>query len=100
MSVKNMKRSETTEQISLIGWAAMNEKFIPELKLLYHVANEGKRTNGALLKMAGLKTGVPDLCLPVARMGFHGLYIEMKFGKKQTVERTRRIYGVAAAAGI
>ena len=26
----------------------------------------------------GVKKGVPDLCLPVARNGYHGLYIEMK----------------------
>jgi len=25
-----------------------------------------------------VKAGVPDLCLPVARGGFHGLYIELK----------------------
>jgi hypothetical protein len=26
----------------------------------------------------GLRSGVPDLCLPVARGGWHGLYIELK----------------------
>ena len=25
-----------------------------------------------------MKPGVPDLCLPVARGGYHGLYIELK----------------------
>lgn len=86
MSIANMKRSETTEQINLFTWAERNKKFIPELELMYHVPNEGKRTNGGLLKMAGLKSGVPDVCLPVARMGFHGLYIEMKFGKNKTTK--------------
>jgi len=27
---------------------------------------------------AGMRRGVPDLCLPVARHGYHGLYIELK----------------------
>lgn len=81
MNVSRMKRSETTEQINLIQWAKRIEYFVPELKLLYHVPNEGKRTNGDILKAAGMKAGVPDLCLPVARQGFHGLYIEMKFKK-------------------
>lgn len=78
-----MKRSETTEQILLFAWARNTESALPELKLLYHVPNEGKRTNGALLKAAGLKSGVPDICLPVARDGFHGLYIELKFGRNK-----------------
>lgn len=30
------------------------------------------------LKEQGVKPGVPDLCLPVARGQYHGLYIEMK----------------------
>lgn len=26
----------------------------------------------------GVKAGVPDVCLPVPRGGYHGLYVEMK----------------------
>ena len=33
---------------------------------------------GGRLRAEGLKSGVPDLCLPAARAGYHGLYIEMK----------------------
>lgn len=32
----------------------------------------------AIDRAIGVKKGVPDLCLPVARGGCHGLYIEMK----------------------
>lgn len=87
MSMQNMKRSETTEQIALFNWAKRTESILPELALMYHVPNEGKRSNGGILKAAGLKSGVPDICLPVANNGFHGLYIELKFGKnKATVD--------------
>lgn len=89
MNLANMKRSETTEQIRLMNWARMNETFIPELRLLYHIPNEGKRTNGGIIKAAGMRKGVPDLCLPVGRHGFIGLYIEMKFGDgKPTKEQS------------
>lgn len=81
--MQNMKKSETTEQIALFNWAKRTESILPELALLYHVPNEGKRTNGGILKAAGLKSGVPDICLPVANNGFHGLYIELKFGKNK-----------------
>lgn len=30
----------------------------------------------------GTRRGVPDVCLPVARCGFHGLYVEMKRRQK------------------
>ena len=86
MSIQNMKRSETTEQIALFNWAKRTESILPELALMYHVPNEGKRSNGGILKAAGLKSGVPDICLPVANNGFHGLYIELKFGKNKATK--------------
>ena len=72
--------TESVEQQRLMQWARMESGKWPELALLYHVPNEGKRsrTAGARMKAEGLKKGVPDLCLPVARGGCHGLYIELK----------------------
>ena len=35
-------------------------------------------SNAKHLKQQGVKSGVPDLCLPVPRGQYHGLYIEMK----------------------
>lgn len=72
--------SESVEQQRLFQWAAMQSGAMPELELLYHVPNEGKRSRatGARLKAEGMRPGVPDICLPVARGGKHGLYIELK----------------------
>lgn len=72
--------TELQEQIALFKWAGLMLGRWPELQWLYHVSNEGKRSLilGSLMKRAGLKSGVPDLCLPVARYPYHGLYIEMK----------------------
>lgn len=79
------KLREDVEQQHLIEWAAWQANLHPELDLLYHVPNEGKRTKaaGGKQKAMGLRRGVPDLCLPVARNGAHGLYIEMKVNRNK-----------------
>lgn len=72
--------SESVEQICLFRWATYEEGKYPELALMYHIPNGGKRniTTAKRLKAEGVKSGVPDIHLPVARHGFHGLYIELK----------------------
>jgi hypothetical protein len=78
--------SEHSEQASLVSWANTLESDLPGLALLYAIPNGGRRDirTAIKLKAEGVKAGVPDLCLPVARGGYHGAYIEMKFGKNQT----------------
>lgn len=74
------KLTERQQQQRVVKWAQEHEAEFPELKLLYHVPNERRCTpqQGKQLKLMGVRSGVPDLCLPVARAGFHGLFIEMK----------------------
>jgi len=77
---KKPEQHEANIQRQIFDWAGQNYKRYPELKLMFHIANEGKRNiiTGYNLKAAGLKAGVPDICLPVARSKYHGLYIELK----------------------
>lgn len=76
---------EHDEQVALFEWASMQEGLHPELRLLHAIPNGGWRAKktAVWLKAEGVRPGVPDVCLPVARGGYHGLYIEMKFGKNQ-----------------
>ena len=76
----NWQPSEEDEQAAVMEWTVLMEKQLPELRLLFHIANGGERHPAVAqkLKKAGVKKGVPDLFLPVARGGFHGLWIEMK----------------------
>ena len=76
---------EANEQEALFRWAWFARGTHPELDLLYHIPNGGSRNRieAANLKRQGVKAGVPDLCLPVARERYHGLYIEMKYGKNK-----------------
>lgn len=71
---------EASEQRAVIDWAARSQGAYPDLKMLYAIPNGGSRhpAEAANLKRQGVKAGVPDLFLSVARGGYHGLYIEMK----------------------
>lgn len=75
-----MIRKEAQEQAAVFEWAAWVAKRVPELALLYHVPNGGSRNvvEAVHLKQQGVKAGVPDIVLPVARGKYHGLYIELK----------------------
>lgn len=73
---------EDNEQAAVFQWAA----FIPVLKFMHAIPNgaflAGDRVKRARqmarLKRQGLRKGVSDIFLPLARHGHHGLYIEMK----------------------
>jgi hypothetical protein len=71
---------EDAEQASVVRWANLNAGRVPALSLLFHVPNGGGRNprEAARLKGLGVRRGVPDLWLPVARGGHHGLVIELK----------------------
>ena len=59
---------------------------------IFAIPNGGARNvvTAAKLKAEGVLAGVPDLCVPMARGGFHGLYIELKNGKKGVVSERQR----------
>jgi hypothetical protein len=93
--------SEYAEQCALITWAGLVQGRWPELALLFHIPNGGARdrVTGAQLKAAGVKAGVPDLCLPVARHGWHGLFIELKVGDNEPSAQQVRWLDDLAAQG-
>ena len=83
---------EEIEQEHVFLWASMEECAYPELAMLYAIPNGGKRAikTAVALKKQGVKRGVPDMCLPVSRGGYHGLYIELKRQKGGTVSDEQR----------
>lgn len=88
----NNTPSEDVEQAQLFAWAAYASGKYPELALMHHIPNGGKRgkAEAARFKLQGVKAGVPDIFLPCARGGCHGLYIELKRVKGGVYRRRRR----------
>lgn len=54
-------------------------------KLPFKKDKKGRRIcpEAIRLKKEGLRPGVPDLCLPVPKGRYHGLYVEMKYGSNK-----------------
>lgn len=69
---------EGLEQAALLKEIEL--RYPEAFKLIYHVPNGGHRHKLVAIKLKGqgVKAGVPDLVLPMARGGHFGLYIEFK----------------------
>lgn len=73
MAVNNTPKEEV-EQIKFCTW--LTNSNIAH----YAIPNGGYRhmVEAVKLKRSGVQRGVPDLCIPIPRGKYHGLYIEMK----------------------
>lgn len=79
VKTENTTPLEHDEQVAFFEWA---EGWLPEefYSLLWATPNGGHRfaAVAAKLKAEGVKAGVPDIFFAWARLGYHGLFIEMK----------------------
>src|ERR1043165_1268822 len=76
--------------MALIQWCQTYAPQYPQLARIYAVPNGGHRHPkvAVYMKAEGLRAGVLDICLPVPRDPWHGMYLEMKFGRnKLTAEQ-------------
>jgi len=81
--------TEHEEQKALFEWASLRLSIYPELEMLFAIPNAGagaQSGQAGKMKAEGVKAGVPDTFLAVARKGYHGCFIEMKRIAGSTVE--------------
>lgn len=99
------QQREYIEQKAVVQWARYRAEDVSALRLLHAIPNGGSRSKrqdpktgkwyspeANRFKAMGVVAGVPDLFLPSARRGYHGLYIEMKAeGGKTSPEQDKII---------
>jgi hypothetical protein len=93
-AVQSQRLSEHAMQAAIIAKADACAVTMPEWGLLYAVPNGGYRgkAQGGKLKAEGVRAGMPDLHLPVARHSRIGLWLELKVGNnKPSVLQMERI---------
>ncbi len=92
---------EHDEQVKVFEWAKIMQNKIPELELLMAIPNGafygGHWSVARRMKEEGVRSGVPDIFLPVIKMDldihdphiYGGLWIEMKVGKNKPSEEQK-----------
>lgn len=94
LSPENIAASGTehAHQCAIFQWCVLNGKRLPDIDLLFAVPNGGDRrpSVAASLKAEGVKSGVPDLCLPVPLGIYAGLYLELKVPKHARTKNGNR----------
>jgi hypothetical protein len=88
VSSKPIIPTEDDEQIRFAVWLAKN------MIIFYHIPNGGRRyaLEAMKLKRMGVQAGVPDICIPIARSPYHGLYVELKRQKGGTLSEMQKIW--------
>jgi len=95
--VKGDVMSEHDEQATLFAIAS----YRPELRWMFAIPNGGYRTKATAGKMAaeGVKAGIWDVFVPIPSNGYHGLFIEMKFGRNKLTELQQEFFDYATQQG-
>jgi len=73
--------TEHGNQAAVFQWIATTGQYTyPDLNLAFAIPSGGLRhpATAAKLKAEGVKPGVSDVFLPVPRLGFHGMWAELK----------------------
>lgn len=95
------KISEDSELITVFQFIDLMANSDPRYEAIFHVANERKCSyiTGRILKKKGVRAGVPDIIIPIASSGYHGLWIELKVKPNRLTPDQSRFIDLLIALG-
>lgn len=90
-----MEPTEHKEQKLFFKWCLNNAHLYPCLESIFAIPNGGNRDaiTGRHLKDEGVRRGIPDMFLPVARGQYHGMFIEMKKRSGGVLSKEQKVWG-------
>ena len=93
--------SEHDEQATFFTMAGYLQEKYPQLCWMHAIPNGGARNVVVARKMKceGVVRGIADVFLPYPRNGYHGLYIEFKYGKNRLTSEQREFLDYANING-
>lgn len=93
--------SEHDEQCAYFDWIDIKSKTDERYLNIYAIPNGGHRHKAvaAKLKKEGVRAGVLDINIDWPSNGFHGLRIEMKFGKNKPTDNQKEWISLYKKAG-
>lgn len=94
---RNTGTSEHDEQVKLFQLAQEHG----QLANMFAIPNGGLRSKATAgkLKAEGVRSGVPDIFLPLPSRGYHGCFLEMKVGYNKPTENQEQWMEALTAAG-
>lgn len=92
-----MKDYEHQLQVNCVNWFRYQYPNV----LIMAIPNGGNRNliTAMKLKAEGVVSGVPDLFIPVSNGKYHGMFIEMKYGKNKPSENQIKIMDILLKNG-
>lgn len=92
---------EDEHQTALTQWVRKMRTQYPALELYHHIPNGGLRDKRTAARLVGqgVHAGVPDVFIPTARGGYHGIYIELKVGNNRPTQNQNDFMAAAMREG-
>lgn len=87
-------------QVAFFQWVDFQNQY-PDLKSAFAIPNGGKRNISVAkkLKAEGVRSGIPDIFIPVAKQGYNGLFIEVKTQKGATSKQQKQWLNTLSSQG-
>lgn len=102
--MRKLIASEAQHQIALVSWSMQYRVPCENFKLgeiMYAIPNGGSRNviEAVNLKRQGTLAGIPDHHIPIAKKGYHGMYVENKSEKGKLSEKQKEKIKLLEALG-